>query len=146
MKKLLAFAASVSICFTLMAAEPLRVNDKVLQAFEQTFKNASGVVWYEYNNSFEVKFMHNSIKCNISYDKEGSILNTIRYYGEQELPLLIRAKLQKQFPGKKVFGVTEISSESMLDYYIVLEDATTWRHVKCSATGNVESYKKYRKA
>ncbi|HVG12558.1 MAG TPA: hypothetical protein VM843_06110, partial [Flavisolibacter sp.] len=122
------------------------VNEKVLQAFEKSFKNASDVVWNEYKDCFEVKFLHNSIDSRITYDVDGNILRSIRYYGEEQLPLFVRAKLQKQYAGKTVFGVTELASEGELDYYIVLEDATSWNHVKCTSTGNMEMYKKFKKA
>ena len=146
MKKLVAFAATAFFSLSILASEPVAVNEKVLQAFGQCFKNASGVVWHEYADRFEVKFMHNAIDSRISYDVDGNILKTIRYYGEENLPLFVRAKLQKNYAGKKVFGVTEMSSDGELDYYIVLEDATTWSHVKCGSTGNMEISKKYKKA
>lgn len=146
MKKLVALAATALLSLTIFATEPSAVNEKVLQAFEQSFKNASGVVWHEYADRYEVKFLHNSIDSRITYDADGNIIKTFRYYGEENLPLFVRAKLQKIYAGKKVFGVTELSSEGEMDYYIVLEDATTWSHVKCSATGNLELYKKYKKA
>lgn len=146
MKKLVTVAVTALLSLSIYATPPSAVNEKVLQAFEQSFKNVSDVVWHEYKDCFEVKFTQNAIDSRITYDPNGNILKTIRYYGEEQLPLFVRAKLQKQFAGKKVFGVTELASEGELDYYIVLEDATTWSHVKCASTGNMQVYKKYKKA
>jgi len=146
MKKLIVFAAAALFTVNLSAMNKETVNEKVLHAFEQSFKNASDVVWHEGKDGYEVKFVHNAIDSRVSYDNEGNILKTIRYYGEEQLPLLVRAKLQKQFAGNKVFGVTELAADGLLDYYIVLEDDTTWRHVKCNFTGDMYTYKKYRKA
>jgi S-adenosylhomocysteine hydrolase len=146
MKKLIVLAAAVLFTMNIFAMKKETVNEKVLQAFEQAFKNASDVIWHEGKDGYEVKFKHNAIDSRVSYDQEGNILRTIRYYGEEQLPLLVRAKLQKQYAGQKVFGVTELSAEGVLDYYIVLEDETTWRHVKCNSTGDMQTYKKYRKA
>jgi hypothetical protein len=146
MKKLMILAVTALFSISIYAAPPTAVNEKVLQAFEKSFKDASGVVWHEYGDRFEVKFLHNAIDSRITYDADGNILRTIRYYGEEQLPLFVRAKLQKQYAGKKVFGVTELASEGELDYYIVLEDAKSWSHVKCTSTGTMEVYKKYKKA
>ena len=139
-------AVTALLSLSIYAAPPAAVNEKVLQAFEKSFKNASDVVWNEYKDCFEVKFLHNSIDSRITYDVDGNILRSIRYYGEEQLPLFVRAKLQKQYAGKTVFGVTELASEGELDYYIVLEDATSWNHVKCTSTGHMEVYKKFKKA
>ena len=139
-------AVTALLSLSIYAAPPSAVNEKVLQAFEKSFKNASDVVWHEYKDSYEVKFLHNSIDSRITYDADGNVLKSMRYYGEEQLPLFVRAKLQKQYAGKTVFGVTELASDGELDYYIVLEDAKTWSHVKCTSTGNMEVYKKYKKA
>ncbi len=146
MKKLITLAVAITFSIMLFAADAMPVNEKVLQAFEGSFKDASEVVWHEYQNRYDVRFKNNEIDSRISYDKNGNVLKTVRYYSEAGLPLFIRAKLQEQYAGKKVFGVTECSAEGELDYYIVLEDATTWNHIKCDATGGMSVYKKYKKA
>ena len=146
MKKLFSLAVSALFSLTLFASDPVIVNDKVLQAFQKSFKNASDVTWNEYGNSFEVKFVYNEIDSRITYHKDGSVARVIRYYGESQLPLLLRSRLQKQFDGKTVFGVTEFSQENEMDYFIVLEDATTWSYVKCSASGEMRVYKELKKS
>jgi hypothetical protein len=146
MKKLLSLAVSALFSLTLFASDPVAVSEKVLQNFQNSFKAASDVSWYEYQDRFEVKFVYNEIDSRITYRKDGTVSRVIRYYGEAQLPLMLRSKLQKQFAGKKVFGVTEYATEGTMDYFIVLEDDTTWSHVRCSATGEAEVYQEYRKA
>lgn len=146
MKKFLLAATSLLLSFSIFATEPETVNEKVLKAFEQSFKDAVNVSWHEYENYYEVKFVHNQIDSRLTYDMEGNILKSRRYYSEEHLPLFIRAKLQKEHKDKKVFGITELAEEGELDYYIVLESATNWYHVKCNSTGIMSVYKKYKKA
>ncbi len=131
---------------TLFAAEPSNISEKALEAFQKSFKQAQNVIWHEYNNHYEVKFTDYSVDSRITYDAGGNILKTLRYYGEEHLPLFVRAKLQSKFGDKKVFGVTELAADGALDYYIVLMDDQTWTHVKCDALGNMSTYKKYKKA
>ena len=47
---------------------------------------------------------------------------------------------------KKFFGVTEITTESDVTYYIILEDEKTWTHVQSDAFGNMFTEKKLKKA
>jgi hypothetical protein len=70
----------------------------------------------------------------------------MRYYGEDQLPLFIRGKMKEKFNGKKVFGVTEVSSQEDLAYYVVLEDAKSWTTIKCDSYGNTTIHKKMRKS
>jgi hypothetical protein len=146
MKKLLSLAVTALFSLTLFASDPVIVNEKTLQAFQESFKNASGVEWYEHGNSYEVKCMYNGIDSRITFRKDGSVIRVVRYYGADQLPLLLRTKLQKQFSGKTIFGVTELSHENKMDYFIVFEDATTWSHVKCNANGETIVYNELTKS
>jgi len=147
MKKLL-LSVTAAIFSLVVFAAPNAVNEKVLKAFNASFKDAKQVVWEENldANLYEVKFVHNDIKSRITYDAEGNILKAIRYYYEQQLPLLIQGKLKQKFAGKKVFGVTEVSSQDQMSYHIVLEDAKNWTIVICDAQGYMTVDKKYKKA
>jgi hypothetical protein len=45
-----------------------------------------------------------------------------------------------------VFGVTEVNSDSELTYHIILEDATSWLHVRSDVYGSITVEKKLKKA
>lgn len=148
MKKLLLSVTAAIFSLVVFAAAPNTVNEKVLKAFNASFKDAKQVVWEEHPNvnTYEVKFVHNEIKSRITYDVNGNILKTIRYYYEAQLPLFIQGKLKQKFTGKKVFGVTEVAAQDQLNYHIVLEDEKNWTIVVCDAHGYMTVDKKYRKA
>jgi len=145
MKKLL-LSVTAAIFSLVVFAAPTAINEKVLKAFNASFKDAQQVVWEEHTNVYEVKFVHNDIKSRITYDANGNILKTIRYYNEEQLPLLIRGKLKEKFEDKKVFGVTEVATQDELSFHIVLEDEKTWTIVISDATGFMVVDKKYNKA
>ena len=140
--------AVVALAFTLVsfAKVPSTVNEKVLTAFSSTFKNATEVSWHEYTDYYEVRFIQASIDTRVKYDTEGNVLQSMRYYSEEALPLLIKAKLRNKFADKKVFGVTEIAQDNQVDYYITLEDSKNWTKVKSDYFGNMTVEKKYKKA
>ena len=71
-------------------------------------------------------------------DADGNIRATIRNYSEDMLPPFISNRIHKKFPGKKVWGVTEVSSEEGTQYKVFLVDDKKWYHL--SATSNGEVY------
>lgn len=143
MKKIL-LAAIVSVfCFSAMADDP---SEKVLDAFNKTFPNVKEVAWTENDHSYEVKFKQNEILSRITYDKDGNILKTIRYYYEQDLPLLVLSKVKRKFNDQKIFGVTEESSDEGTYYHIILEDEKHWTNITADSYGSIKVDKKYNKA
>lgn len=142
-KVLIAAALLVSI---VSYATPTEINEKVLKAFKETFANAKDVLWDEFDDYYAVKFKDTEIDTRIKYDKEGNILQTTRYYFEQQLPPFIYAKVKKRYADKKIFGVTEVRSDNELDYYIVLEDDKNWTTIKSDAFGTFQLHEKFKKA
>lgn len=143
MKKILLAAIVFASSFRAMAEDP---NQKVLTAFSKTFSHAKEVAWTENENSYEVKFKQNEILSKVTYDKEGNIMKTLRYYYEQSLPLLILSKVKTKFSDKKIYGVTEESSEEGTYYHIVLEDQKHWINITADSSGGIKVDKKYNKA
>jgi hypothetical protein len=143
MKKILLAAIVFASSFTAMADDP---SEKVLDAFNKTFPNVKEVAWTESEHSYEVKFKQNEILSRITYDKEGNILKTLRYYYEQELPLLVLSKVKRKFSDQKIFGVTEEASDEGTFYHIVLEDEKHWINITADSYGSIKVDKKYNKA
>lgn len=143
MKKIL-FAALVLIGISAYAKSPI-VSEKVLNAFNKTFQNAKEVSWTELKNAYEVKFVDADIRMRVVYDEAGNIVNTIRYYYEDKLPVLILTKVKSKYPDRKIFGVTEESSEEGMKYHIILEDSKSWTTVLADPSGSMYVEKKMRK-
>lgn len=143
MKKILLAAIVFASSFTAMAHDPTQ---KVLDAFHKAFPNVKEVAWTEIDHSFEVRFKQNEILSKVTYDQEGTILKTLRYYYEQDLPLLVLSKVKTKFANKKIFGVTEESSETGTYYHIVLEDEKHWINITANSLGGIKVDKKLDKA
>ncbi|GAC1421084.1 MAG: hypothetical protein NVS1B13_10290 [Flavisolibacter sp.] len=135
MKKFFLLLALVFLVLNLMAAIPEPVNRKVLTAFSKTFTNAVDIHWYEYVSYYEVEFKHNDIKTKITYNLEGTIVNTIRYYSANYLPILVLTKIKNKYCDHNIFGVVEESSEEGVVYHITLEDQKYWIIVKSDDMG-----------
>ena len=140
---LLAAVIAMSFSFTAKADDP---NQKVLDAFNKTFQNVKEVAWTENDHSFEVKFKQNEILSKVTYDTDGNIVRTLRYYYEDNLPLLVVSKVKSKFNDKKIFGVTEESSEDGTFYHIVLQDEKHWINITADSYGVIRVDNKYKKA
>jgi len=144
MKKLI-IVLGLFVALGAAAANPPEVNEKVLKAFEETFVKATDVVWHETGNTYEARFKQSEIISRASYDKDGNLLRTIRYYSEEGLPINILTKIKKRFSGKSIFGVTECATGDEVEYNIVLQDEKNWYIVKSDSWGSLEVSQKYRK-
>ncbi len=139
---ILAAAILVSSFNTFAADDP---NEKVLGAFSKTFRDAKEVSWTESKNSYEVSFKQNLVQSRINYDKEGNIIQTLRYYKEENLPLMVLSKVKSKYADKNIFGVTEMSSEEGTFFYITLEDDKNWVEIKSDVYGSLSVQKKFKK-
>jgi len=122
------------------------INEKVLKAFNQTFSDAKDAIWSEYDSYYEVKFKQSEVSARLKYDEEGNVIEAYRYYQEQQLPPYVLGRLKKKYADKKVFGITEVTKESLLEYFITLEDDQHWYTVRSDSFGNLDLQKKFKKA
>src|SRR5215213_3170424 len=120
---------------TSFAATP-PVDEKITSHFSQTFPAALDAKWYEYETFYEVFFINNQITCRVQYDLRGNIISARRDYFEKDLSLFIVAKVKEKYPGKKIFGVTEITTTNGVSYNIVLEDEKNWTTITSDDSGN----------
>jgi len=145
-KKLFLACCLLTLSAGVFAGTDGNISDKLLQAFHKTFPDAQQVKWAETEDRYMVNFKQGDILTKVEYDKEGNFLNSLRYYTEKNLPVNILCRLQKKYADKKVFGVTEITSEASVEYYIKLEDAENWITVKSNVDGIMQVVEKYKKA
>lgn len=139
------FGLVLLVATSAFAANPT-VDEKISKIFKETFPTATNAKWYEYENYYEVLFTQNDIVCRITYDMKGNIMSVRRDYYEKDLPLFILGKVKQRYAGKKVFGVTEITSGDGITYNIILEDSKHWITVKSNETGDMSVVQKLNKA
>jgi hypothetical protein len=115
------------------------------QSFEQSFPNAEHVTWSDDTQGYSVSFTVKSILTRISYDKKGRFTGSLRNYSEQMLPFFITNMLKQKYPEDKIFGVTEITSPTDINYFVKMEGAKHWITVRIDNDGNSMLVEKYRK-
>ena len=148
MKKIICmcFFALVS-AISISAAPTSLVTEKVLKVFHEAFPEVTQPSWYTFDNYYEVYFTNpDNSSCRIDYTPDGIVISTTRYYFEQNLSPAIRAKVSEKYPGKKIFGITEVSNSENVTYNIVFEDDKYWYNIESDATGIIKLDKKLEKA
>jgi len=144
MKKVLVFACALFTTASIFAKD-INVSEKALKAFETTFTDAQNVVWTNIDNVYTVKFTQDGAVTSVNYDAQGNFISSRRYYQNAKLPIDIQCKLQKQFSGKTVYGVTEIAIADNVYYFVKMEDATSWTSLKIDNAREIEVLEKLRK-
>jgi hypothetical protein len=145
MKKII-YLAVLLTGLSATAATPPEISEKVLKAFKETFTLAENVTWQELDNNCQANFKQSDITIHVTYDNDGNLLETIRYYTEKNLPSNILAKLKKKYAGKEIFGVTETTSENEISYIITLKDDKSWYTVKSDPYANLQQTEKFKRA
>ena len=147
MKKIIFGCLAAILSATSVFALPASiVTEKVLKVFHEAFPEVKQPVWYNFDNYYEVYFTNSdNSTCRIDYSPDGIVLSTTRYYKSQNLSPAIRAKVNEKYPGKTIFGITEVSNSDTVTYHIVLEDEKYWLNIQSDATGNLTLEKKLTK-
>lgn len=145
MKKILLAPLLIAAVITHAAIRP-EINEKIIKAFNETFTYAEDVVWQESGNFYQVNFWQGGINIRARYDENGTLLGTIRYYYEKQLPPAIIAKLKSHYKGKAIFGVTEVSTEETVRYFINLRDDKHWYIVESDVFGSLRQTDKFKRA
>ena len=119
---------------------------KLLQeSFEQSFPNAEHVTWSDDPNGYTVSFTVKSILTRISYDRKGRFTSSLRNYTEQMLPFYITNMLKQKYPENTIYGVTEVTSATDINYFVKMEGPKHWITVRIDNDGNSIVVEKYRK-
>jgi hypothetical protein len=145
-KHLLTLLCLLCVSAGVFANDGFNINEKLLRSFKKTFPDAQQVKWLEQTDKYTVNFEESGILTKIDYDKDGNFISSLRYYKEKNLPINVLCKLQKKYADKTIFGVTEVTSDVTVEYFIKLEDANDWITVKSNGDGNMQVVEKYAKA
>ena len=113
------------------ASEKSVVNTKVMSNFSRMFSDASNVMWSKDKHKIDrVYFERKGKVTRAAFNQRGQLLYSITTYSEQFLPEDVLLMVKKSYYGRQIFGVTEVSALDKTAYLIILEDKTTWLHIK----------------
>lgn len=112
-------------------------SESLLQLFNRTFPDAKYVKWAEEEGFYIVSFTRNDSQCRIWYDKEGSLVYSLKYCQETELPMKVLLAVKRRYHDKQIEGVTELTNKNGVTYEVVLSDAKKWYVVNATSYADV---------
>jgi hypothetical protein len=136
-KSLLTFASVFALVVVCLSSAQAAVNQKVIKSFESVFTRAHDVKWSEYSDHFEAGFKQDDMILKVSYDKDGNMIGSMRYYTEQQLPVNVLCKIKKKYGESKINIVTEVSNEEKTAYFVQLEDKDGYTILKADEKGDI---------
>jgi hypothetical protein len=95
------------------------VSQKAVRDLAKSFKNVSGENWYGVKDGFVAMFDAGDIQYQVSYDKKGNWLFTIRSYRESTLPDDIRHMVKSSYYDYSINLVQEVERPVASKAYII---------------------------
>jgi len=143
MKKI--FFIGLTILFTSGAiALPTSPSDRILDMFHQHFPAVHQQIIKDCGDYFVVYFKENEVSsCRVFYTPKGAMIGTIRYYDGSKLDPFIRCMINEKYKGKEIKGITEVSSNEVHSYEIILQDKKGGCKVKCDGNGRLTMVQKW---
>jgi hypothetical protein len=166
MKKLTAVIAALALFFTAVASDPTPTNEfnslfnnsnatsvkaenlskAVTSAFSQKFSKATSVNWKENQGIFFAYFKQFDKEYAAAYSSEGEFIAISRSVSLDALPLAVSEALYSHYTDHNIpVNVTEIVMQGETNYYLTVDNKTSYKQLKCSPSGEISVEKKIKK-
>ncbi|HEU4633252.1 MAG TPA: hypothetical protein VFS22_04660 [Flavisolibacter sp.] len=140
---------TLTVLFSLVSlssfAKEEKVNARVLESFQSSFKNATEVDWTVSENFYKADFSLNGQYVAAYYDDAGQLIALTRNISSTQLPISLQTSLKKDHEAYWISDLFEVANEQGTTYYVTLENADTKLVLKSSGT-NWNHYQKQRKS
>jgi len=146
MKKILMTLAIALSTLGVFAGNDADVNPKVLNAFNNEFKTARGVIWNVSTDYYRADFTYNDKYVFAYYSVNGDLLGLSRYITQNDLPMNLQNDLRKSYTGYWISDLFEVANTEGTAYYVTLENADTKLVLKSSDAKYWNRYNKVKKS
>jgi hypothetical protein len=113
-------------------------NPKVLESFENYFRDAAHVQWFSIGKDrLEAKFTVNEARETAFFDNQGELLAATRPVQVTDLPLQVSLEMIHEFPNSAVRYAVEYNSHGSTTYILTLESSSDWKTVRVNNTKEI---------
>ena len=145
MKKII-LTIAIAISSFLAFANETKVSNTVLTAFNSEFAGAKEVSWTSGTGFYKASFVYNNTHVAAFYSFEGEMIGLVRNISSLDLPMSLQASLKKEYGGRWITELFELSNGEGTQYYITLEQADSKIILKSDNGSQWRVYKKAAKA
>jgi hypothetical protein len=111
----------VLLTFFISSISAIDAPEAVVNAFSKQFPNITKVKWEkEKENLWEGEFKLDGIEYSACFDNEGNWIETEQEINMKDIPITIKAAIEKEFPGFKIEDVELIETASGKTYNFLL--------------------------
>jgi hypothetical protein len=104
------------------AASNVEVSTRLNRAFQNFFKDASQLQWYEVNKYFLVKFIQDDREHRALFTKSGELIYHISYGTEDFLPADIRKLVKSSYYDQSITRVLKVNQDKRTIWVVSMED------------------------
>ncbi|MCG2616147.1 hypothetical protein LZZ85_17755 [Terrimonas sp. NA20] len=145
MKKII-LTIAIAISSFLAFANETNVSAAVQTAFSREFAGAKEVSWTSGTGFYKASFVYNEQHVAAFYSYEGEMLGLARNIRSLDLPMSLQRSLKKEYGGRWITELFEMSNAEGTSYYITLEQADSKVILKSENGSQWSVYKKSSKA
>src|SRR6185437_10715944 len=98
---------------SLFSMPRLKIPEKIQKVFHEEFPNIENPVFHQFGDTYIVYFKNGTNSSErVYYNSDAEMVETIKYYTQNELEPFIREKVYRKYKGKTIFNVTEVRSDT----------------------------------
>ena len=121
------------------------VKAKVMRSFLDLFNNATDVKWSQNKNQYYASFMQDDNVCKALFSSDGSLIHSLQYGSEKDLPQSVRRLVKSNYVDYKINVVSKLTTNDLKAWIVNLADSNNII-VACVWDGNLEELHSYKNA
>jgi hypothetical protein len=121
-------------------------NSKAIRDFQTRFQKVDNALWFSDQNGFMSYFTKNGYGNRAFYDKKGHWQFSLIVYGEDQLPVDLRASVKARYFDLAITLIEEVQTSDGMVYIVHLEDKSNIKILRLSNDAEMEILQEMTKA
>ena len=121
-------------------------NSKAVRDFQTRFQKVDNAMWFSDQNGFMSYFIKNGFGNRAFYDKKGNWQFSLILYGEDQLPVDLRAAVRAKYFDLAITLIEEVQTNNGMVYIVHLEDKSNIKILRLSSDAEMEILQELTKA
>ena len=113
-------------------------NSKAIRDFQARFQKVENARWFSDRNGFMSYFIKNGYGNKVFYDRKGHWQFSLILYGEDQLPVDLRASVKSRYFDLAITLIEEVQTNDGMVYIVHLEDKSNIKILRLSSDAEME--------
>jgi hypothetical protein len=121
-------------------------NSKAIRDFQARFQKVENAQWFSDQNCFMSYFITNGYGNRVFYDRKGHWQFSLILYGEDQLPVDLRASVKSRYFDMAITLIEEVQTNNGMVYIVHLEDKSNIKILRLSSDAEMEIMQEFTKS